>query len=110
MANDNKPQARVKPGEQLRYVDKLRSRDRWPPKRGITNREKYRSPAITPYVVVIATPSDQGIRPLPDNLAHFNDNIQIEDPAGHATQAPTAGPTYRIRASVANRGGCGAFG
>jgi hypothetical protein len=100
----------VKPGEQLRYVDKLKERNAWPPKGAKDGPGSQRQPATTPFVVVPAIPYDSGLRPISDDQTLYNQNLEILDGLGHPVLIPAAGTTYRIRASVTNRGGCGAFG
>jgi hypothetical protein len=100
----------VKPGEQLHYVDKLKERGQWPPKRAKYGTDGQRGPTTIPFLVVPAMAFDPGLRPISDDQALYNQNLQILDPLGHPVLAPVAGTTYRIRASVTNRGGCGAFG
>lgn len=100
----------VKPGEQLGYVDKLKERGLWPPKRDKESQGTAHQPTTTPFVVVPAVPFDPGLRPISDDQVLYNQNLEILDPLGHPVLMPAAGTTYRIRASVTNSGGCGAFG
>jgi hypothetical protein len=107
----NKPyQPFVKPGTQLQYAGKLKERNQWPPKSGKDTPGTTQGPVTTPYLVVPAMPFDPGLRPISDDQVLYNQNLEILDGLGHPVLLPVAGTTYRIRASVNNRGGCGAFG
>jgi hypothetical protein len=101
----------VKPGQQLRYVDKLKERHLWPLSRGKEHRpSREKGPTTTPYVVVPTGPGDVGSRPIPDQQALYNASVQVVDGAGNAVLSPVSGRTYRLRCRVINRGGAGAFG
>jgi hypothetical protein len=100
----------VKPGQSLRYVEKLNERASWPPLRGKERPGREKRPTITPYIVVAAFPGENGSRPIGDQQALYNASVQIIDTVGASVLAPVKGSTYFLRCSVANLGGAGAFG
>jgi hypothetical protein len=67
------------------------------------------APTATPYLVVPAVPADAGTRPLTGTAALHSQAIQIVDPNGTVVASPVAGTTYRLRATVRNRGATGAY-
>jgi hypothetical protein len=106
----------VKPGQPLGYVDKLKGRGLWPPKR-VRKRGKNgddgqheKGPTTTPYLVVPAVPGDPGVRPISGQQALYNRSVQIIDGFGNPVLSPVSGSTYRLRCRVTNRGGAGAYG
>jgi len=103
----------VKPGEQLGYVDKLKKRDAWPPKKAKRYRPPHpgneKRPVATPFVVVQAGGGDFGARPIPDAQAFNNASIQILDTLSHPVDRAVPGQTYRLRCRIWNRGAEGAY-
>jgi hypothetical protein len=98
---------RVRPGELLGYMDRLKHKDLWPLSKIPYRRKDL---IVTPYLVVAAAPGDDGARPLPSQLALHNASVQILDSAGTPVTSPVAGTTYTLRCTVINLGATAAYG
>lgn len=105
------PKSFVKEGEELRFVERLRRLGRWPLVRDPRKPRDPKRPVLSPYLVLQATAADHGARPLPnDQQVHYNDSVQILDPAGNSVTVPVAGTSYKLACRITNLGNLGAFG
>lgn len=101
----------VEPGEQLGYAAELKARGFWPPRLPPPDAGAGKwEPALTPFLVIPATPADEGGRPLPNSAAFHSQGVWLEDAAGTQVEIPAAGGQYRIRCRVRNNGALAAYG
>ncbi|HEY6393636.1 MAG TPA: hypothetical protein VIX89_20305 [Bryobacteraceae bacterium] len=106
----------VRPGEKLRFVQKLQASEiNWPLSPLREPCEDPRRPALTPFLVIPAKSGDVGARPLlPDQPVLFNASVQILDkddkPVFNPKAVTPAMPFYTLTCQVANLGSLGAFG
>jgi hypothetical protein len=104
----------VKPGEPLRFAEKLKKDGLWPKKRGKQSSPTHgdrKRPVVTPFLYVPAMPGDMGVfRPLPNHQELFSQGIQLIDTSsGMPVLQVKKGGTYRLRCEVINRGSTGAY-
>ncbi len=100
------PSGRVRPGEMLGYVERLRQRDLWP----VTSINYDRGdPVATPYLAVPVAPDDNGVRPLAGDTALHNPNVEILHGAGTPVTQPVKGTPYTLRCTVRNLGAISAY-
>ena len=115
MAKQNKINPDVRPfvelNEPLGFVGPLKERGLWPPR--LHNRDEKQhgndQPVTTPYLVVLNSPGDNALRPLPPALANHSQAIWIEDMGGAIVNTPVVGGEYRIKCQVKNFGAFPAY-
>jgi hypothetical protein len=101
----------VEPGQQLGFVDLLRTAELFPLPVGRHRNKNH--PPLTPFIVVRATPQDVGQRPssalgtAPRPLHSVS--ITVRDDQGRAVAAPIVGTTYVLSCEILNFGAVGAF-
>jgi hypothetical protein len=88
------------------YIEKLRREGRWPVRRKGWNRD---GSTTTPYLVVPASPSDLGDRPLAPYLGFNSVSIELLDNSSSAVVVPASGGAYTLRFRVANEGTAGCY-
>src|SRR5437899_1512111 len=100
------PNGRVRPGEMLGYVERLRQVDLWP----LTSIKYDRGdPVATPYLVVPVAPNENGVRQLAGDTALHNPNVEILDGARTPVAHPDKGTHYTLRCTVRNLGAISAY-
>ena len=100
------PNGRVRPGEMLGYVERLRQQDLWP----VASIKYDRGdPVATPYLVVQVAPDENGVRQLAGDIALHNPNVEILDGAGTPVAKPVKGTPYTLRCTVRNLGAISAY-
>ena len=105
-----KPAPYVKPGRQLRFMEKIKAQGCWPPRGKDADHGREKGPTITPYIIAPCNSGDGGARPIPSLQANFSKSIEVIDPMGIPVLEPRAGTGYTLRCHVVNHGGAGAFG
>lgn len=101
----------VKPGERLGFTKDLKERGLYPPRlHGRKDHGNDNKPTATPFLVIPATSTDNGTRPLPNSQAFHAAGIWIEDNLGNVVATPTVGNTYFIKCRVINLGAFASYG
>lgn len=102
----------VKKGATLGFAKDLKEKGLWPPRlhdrKDHNNNDK--KPTATPFLIIPASTTDNGTRPLPNSEVFHSPSIWLEDTLGNMIATPVVGNTYFIKCRIINLGAFASYG